>query len=222
MAVWWVREELNLWVLTDCSGSMDFGEPNKFDYARRVAAALAYIGLINFDRVSLYTYADGLQYELAGIRGRRWMHKVIEFLTEIEYDGASNLPAAGKQFAIRHPQPGIVLILSDFFEKGGYDAGLRYLLGRNYDVYALQVLSPEEINPVLAGDLRLTDVEDDDAAEITVSRALLNRYKQTLQAYCESIKEYCTRRDVNYLFTSTQVPFDQIVLSYFRQRGLIR
>ncbi len=215
------EEDLHVSILIDASKSMNWGEPNKGLYTRRVAAALAYVGLINFDRVSLYTYANGLKYELAGIRGRRWMHKVVSFLSEIEYDGPSNLPAAGKQFAIRHPQPGIVLILSDFFEKGGYDAGLRYLLGRNYDVYALQVLSPEEIDPVLAGDLRLTDVEDDDTAEVTVSRALLNRYKQTLQAYCESIKEYCSRRGVNYLFTSTQVPFDQIVLSYFRQRGLI-
>jgi hypothetical protein len=83
------------------------------------------------------------------------------------------------------------------------------------------VLSPEEIDPVLAGDLRLTDVEDDDVAEVTASRALLTRYRQTLQAYCQSIKDYCSRRGVNYLFTSTQIPFDQIILSYFRQRGLV-
>ena len=65
------------------------------------------------------------------------------------------------------------------------------------------------------------DVEDDDAAEVTVSRALINRYKQNLQAYCGGLKEYCTRRGISYLFTSTDVPFDQIVLSYFRKRGLL-
>src|SRR3990172_166919 len=81
------EEDLYVSVLLDTSKSMNWGEPNKGLYTRRVAAALAYIGLINFDRVSLYTYANGLQYELAGIRGRRWMHKVIEFLGEIEYDG---------------------------------------------------------------------------------------------------------------------------------------
>jgi uncharacterized protein (DUF58 family) len=94
---------------------MDWGQPNKGLYARRVAAAIAYIGLSNFDRVSLYTYSNGLREQLAGIRGRRWMFKVIEFLTRVAYDGSSNLPATGKQFAIRHPQPGIVLVLSDFF-----------------------------------------------------------------------------------------------------------
>jgi len=216
------EEDLHVSVLVDISKSMDWGQPNKGLYARRVAAAIAYIGLCNFDRVSLYTYSNGLQQELAGIRGRRWMFKAIEFLSRVTYYGPSNLPATGKQFAIRHPQPGIILLLSDFYEKGGFDEGLRYLLGRKYDLYVVQILSPEEIEPVLAGDLRLTDVEDDDAAEVTISRALLNRYRQNLQVYCERIKEYCARRGVNYLFTSTDVPFDQIILSYFRQRGLLK
>jgi uncharacterized protein (DUF58 family) len=216
------EEDLHVSLLIDCSKSMDWGEPNKWLYARRIAAAIAYIGLINFDRVSLYSYANGLQSELTGVRGRRLMFKAMEFLTGAECDGQSNLPAAAKQFAIRHPQPGIVIVLSDFFEKSGYEEGLRFLLGRKYDLYALQLLSPEEIEPKLAGDLRLTDVEDDDVAEVTVSRALINRYKHNLQAYCRQLKEYCTRRGVSYLFTSTDVPFDQIVLSYFRQRGLVK
>lgn len=215
------EEDLHVNILIDTSKSMEWGSPDKGLYTRQVAAALAYIGLVNFDRVSLYTYSNGLQYELAGIRGRRWMFKVIEFLSEAEYAGAGDLQKTGKQFAIRHPQPGIVVLLSDFLDKGGVEPGLRYLLGRNYDVYAVQILSPEEIEPPLAGDLRLTDVEDDDMAEVTVSRALLEKYRRTLHAYCQSIKEYCARRGVNYMFTSTQVPFDQMVLSYFRQRGLV-
>jgi hypothetical protein len=84
------------------------------------------------------------------------------------------------------------------------------------------VLSPDEIEPELAGDLRLTDVEDDDAAEVTVSRALINRYKHNLEVYCGQLKEFCTRRGINYLFTSTDVPFDQVILSYFRRRGLVK
>lgn len=215
------EEDLHVSILLDMSKSMNWGEPNKWLYVRQIAAAITYIGLVNFDRVSLYGYANGLQRELTGIRGRRWMFKSIEFLTNLETDGVSNLSEVARQFAIRHPQPGIVILLSDFFEKGGYEVGLRYLLGRNYDVYVVQTLSPEEIDPPLVGDLRLMDVEDDDAAEVTVSRALINRYKQNLQAYCGGLKEYCTRRGISYLFTSTDVPFDQIVLSYFRKRGLL-
>ncbi len=201
---------------------MDFGTPAKALYARRVAAAIAYIGLINHDRVSLYAYADGLQYELAGVRGRRLMFKVVDFLTRVECGGVSNLAATGKQFAIRHPQQGIVLLLSDFLDKGGFDEGLRSFLARKYDLYAIQMLSPEEIEPTLVGDLRLIDMEDDDAAEVTVSRALINRYKRNLESYCGGLRDYCSARGINYLFTSTEMPFDQIVLSYFRRRGLIK
>jgi len=216
------EEDLHVNVLIDTSKSMDWGDPNKGLYARRIAAAIAYIGLCNFDRVSLYAYADGLQRELAGIRGRKWMFKVMEFLTELRFDSAGNLPLTAKQFALRHPQPGITLILSDFLDKSGYEDAFRFLMGRKYDIYALHMLSPEEIDPVLTGDLRLTDVEDDDVAEVTVSHALLNRYRRTLQVYCEGFKNYCARRGINYLFTSTEIPFDQIILSYFRQRGLVQ
>ncbi len=216
------EEDLHVSILLDCSKSMNWGEPNKWLYSRRIAAAIAYIGIINFDRVSIYSYADGIQSELTGVRGRRWTAKVMDALGAMPSNGVSNFALAGKQFAMRHPQPGIVLVLSDFFEKGGYEDGLHFLLGRNYDIHALHVLSPEEIEPTLMGDLRLTDVEDDDVAEITVGRALINRYKKNLQAYGQELKAYCTRRGISYLFTNTEVPFDQIVLNYFRQRGLIR
>ena len=216
------EEDLHVSVLIDTSKSMDWGRPSKALYARQIAAAVAYIGLVNYDRVSLYSYANGLKDELHGVRGRRLMFKVIEFLQRSPDEGISNLPAAAKQFAIRHPQQGIVLLVSDFYEKAGYEEGLRYLLGRKYDLYALQILSPDEIDPPLVGDLRLTDVEDNDVAEVTVSRALINRYKQNLQAYCQNLRDYCSARGVSYLFTSTQVPFDQIVLSYFRARGLLK
>jgi uncharacterized protein (DUF58 family) len=216
------EEDLHVSVLIDSSKSMDWGSPSKILYAKRVAAALAYIGLCNYDRVSLYAYANGLTQQLAGVRGRRLMSQVVDFLTRLECDGASNFSAACKHYAVRHPQPGILLVLSDFFEKGGFEQGLRYLLGRKLDLYVVQILSPDELEPQLVGDLQLQDVEDDDLAEVTVSQALLSRYKYNLRRYCESLKDFCTRRGVAYLFTSTEVGFDQLVLSYLRHRGLLR
>lgn len=215
------EEDLLVTVLVDVSRSMDWGDPSKGVYAKRVAAALAYVGLVNYDRVSLYGFANGLEYEMAGIRGRRQVHHLLGFLESLPLEGASNFAAACKHFALRNPHKGVVLILSDFFDKGGIEAGLRYLLSRRSDIYAVQILSPDEVEPELTGDLKLRDIEDNDLAEITVSRALINRYKQNLQAYCQSIRDYCTRRGVNYLFTKTDVPFDQLVLTYLRRRGLL-
>ncbi len=216
------EEDLHVNVLIDASKSMDFGKPAKALYAKRVAAAIAYIGLVNYNRVSVTAFSDQYGPEMVGVRGRHLIHRVLGLLAELEPAGAGNMTAACKRFAIRHPQRGVVLILSDFLDKGGFQAGMRYLIGRQYDLYAIQMLSPEEVEPELTGDLSLRDVEDGDIAEITVSRSLINRYRQNLNAYCQQLRDFCTRRGVTYLFTSTKVPFDQLVLTYLRQRGLLK
>jgi uncharacterized protein (DUF58 family) len=216
------EEDLHVSILLDASRSMDWGNPTKGLYAKRVAAALAYIGLVNYDRVSLYTYSGDVREEIEGVRGRRMMFHVVQFLEAAGLEGVSDLAGACRTFAIRASKRGVLIVLSDFLDKGSYEQGFRYLLGRDLDIYAIQILSPDEIEPQLAGDLRLVDVEDDDVAEVTVSRALLNRYKQNLQAYCQALRSFCTKRGISYMFTSTEVAFDQLVLSYLRHRGLLK
>jgi uncharacterized protein (DUF58 family) len=191
------EEDLNVTVLFDVSKSMDWGSPHKGLYIKRVAAALAYIGLCNYDRVSLYGYNSSLVHEMRAVRGRRLVSQVIGFLRRIQFEGHSDLT-------------------------GGYADGIRYLLSRDLDLYAIQVLSPEEVDPQLAGDLRLKDVEDDDTAEVTISKPLLDKYKANLKSYCTDLKNHCTRRGICYLFTTTRVEFDTLVLAYLRQRGLLR
>ena len=151
----------------------------------------------------------------ARVRGQWPETRRPAFLVELE-------PGCEGRFALRHRGKGVCIVLSDFLDKGGYADGFRYLLSRELDLYAIQVLSPEEIDPTLAGDLKLVDVEDDDVAEITASRYLLDRYKQMLRTYCTELKDFCTRRGITYLFASTRVPFDTLVLTYLRQRGLLR
>jgi len=216
------EEDLNITVLFDVSKSMDWGDPHKGLYIQRVAAALAYIGLVNYDRVSLYGYNSNLVHEMRGVRGRRLVSQVIKFLQNIQFEGHSDLTAVAKRFALRHTGKGVVIVLSDFFDKGGYADGIRYLLSRDLDLYCIQVLSPEEIDPTLVGDLKLRDIEDEDTAEVTISKPLLDKYKANLKSYCSELKDYCTRRGICYLFTSTRVEFDTLVLAYLRQRGLLR
>lgn len=216
------EEDLNITVLFDVSKSMDWGNPHKGLYVKRVAAALAYIGLVNYDRVNLYGYSNNLVHEMRAVRGRRLVGQVIKFLEELPYEGPSNMTEVCKRFALRHTGKGVVIVLSDFMDKGGYADGFRYLLSRNLDLYAVQILSPEEIDPTLVGDLKLRDVEDDDVAEITISAPLIKKYKANLQSFCTELKDHCTRRGISYLFTNTRVAFDTLVLAYLRQRGLLR
>ena len=216
------EEDLHFYILIDNSLSMSFGTPTKLHFAKQVAAALGFIGLVNMDRVVVEVFNERLTQSLPAIRGRRSLWRLFDFLGKMEPAGPSNLKQALRTFSIKSSGKGIVVLLSDMMEKGGYEDALRYLVARQMDIYVIQILSQEEIEPEIVGDLRLVDIEDDDMAEITVSAPLLKRYKQNLAAYRGALHEFCTRRGISYLFTSNQVPFDRLVLSYLRQRGLVK
>ncbi len=216
------EEDLHFYVLIDNSLSMDFGKPTKLHYAKQVAAALAFVGLVNMDRVVIEAFNERLTQSLPAVRGRKSLGRVLKFMDKIEAAGPSNLRESLRNFSVKSSGKGIVVLLSDFMDKGGYEEALRYLVARQFDVYVIQILSQEEIDPEIVGDLKLIDVEDEDEAEITVSGPLLKRYKQNLAAFRGTLTEFCTRRGITCLFTNNQVPFDRLVLTYLRQRGLVK
>jgi uncharacterized protein (DUF58 family) len=216
------EEDLHVYTLLDTSLSMNFGTPTKLRYGKQVAAALAFIGLVNHDRVILDTFATRLDVGIPSVRGRSQMWRVIDYLEHLASSGESDLKAAAREFAIRHAGKGLVVVISDFLDKHGYEDALRYLLARRMDIFVIHLLSQEEVEPELVGDLRLVDVEDDDIAEITVSAPLLKRYKDNLNAFVGGLKEWCTKRGITYIFTTNQYPFDKLILNYLRERGLVK
>ena len=215
------EEDLALYVLLDVSKSCDFGNPNKALYIKKVAAALGYIGLVNYNRLSIVAMADGVVAETGAMRGRRRVAQMIDFVQKLQPAGASHFTDSCRKFALQHRHKGVCLVLSDFFIKEGFEAGLRYVAGGKYDLFCVQVLSPQEIDPDLQGDLKLRDMEDDDMAEVSITQPLVKQYKANLNAYCLALKQFVTRRGGTYLFTSTAVPFDTLVLNYLRERGLL-
>lgn len=215
------EEDLAMYIVLDVSKSSDYGKPNKFRYMQRVAAALGYIGLVNHNRVVLCGVSDGLVADTGAMRGRRKVSQLISFLEKLEPTGPSHMAEACRRFALQHRSKGVCVVLSDFFVKEGFESGLRYVAGGKYDLFAVQCLAPQELDPDLQGDLKLRDMEDDDLAEVSITQPLIKQYKANLNAYCLSLKEYVTRRGGTYLFTSTAVPFDTLVLNYLRERGLL-
>ena len=216
------EEDLSVYLLIDNSRSMDSGNPTKLRYAKQVAAALGFIGLVNLDRVSIEAVGGGDAGRSPVYRGRPSLWRMLKFLDNVPVADSGDLNRALRRFAQRATGQGVAVILSDFLDKDGYEDGLRFLAARSLDVYAVQVLSQEEIDPPYTGDLKLTDVEDGDEAEITISAPLLARYRQTLTAFRSALSGFCTKRGMAYLFTSNQVPFEKMVLGYLRSRGLVR
>lgn len=238
------EEDLSLHIVIDCSASHDCGDPNKFIFMQRLAASLAYIGLVNLNRVAVTAIGEkiaegdtgvsvstdgdsgsattGVVSSLRDLRGRRRLHELITYLCTLEPVGTTRFTDACKRIAITRRGKGIMLVLSDFFYKEGYETGLRLLKGHGYDVFAIQVLSPQEMEPNIGGDLRLKDVEDGDTAEVTISAPLLKKYKQILNAYCNRLHEFCAQRDLTHLTVKSDMPVDVLVMDYLRRRGLLR
>jgi uncharacterized protein (DUF58 family) len=216
------EEDLHFYALIDASSSMDFGEPTKLKFAAQLAAALGFVGLVRGDRVKIETVGESARESAPAFRGRRSLWRMLDRLGQIQPGQSVSLAEGVKSFCLRNSGKGIVVLISDLMDKAGYESALRYLVSREMDVYVVHVLSPEELDPDIQGDLRLVDCEDGDAAEITVTGPLMKRYKQTLAAFIESAREFCTRRGMTYLLARSEVPVEQLVTGYLATRGLVR
>jgi Protein of unknown function DUF58 len=258
------EEDLALHVVIDASASSDCGEPSKYLFMQKAAMALAYVGLVNLNRVACTVMggerkspakpASGASGESVGaslggeapgdgsaggdedtepigageittlrdLRGRRRTHDAARFLCSIAPGGPLVFRSAAERLAVTRRGKGVMVVFSDFLFKDGYDAGLRLLVGRGYDVFAIQVLSPQEIDPPITGDLRLVDMEDGDRTEVTISAPLLKKYKQNLAAYNDQLRDFCARREITLLSVRSDTPIDTLMLEYLRRRGLVK
>jgi uncharacterized protein (DUF58 family) len=216
------EEDLHFYAVIDASPSMSFGNPTKLYYAKQLAAALGFVALTRGDRVKIQPLGRAAGLAAPALRGRKSLWRMLEYLEDLQANESVSLAEGLKHFCLQNSGKGIVVLISDLMDKEGYEGALRYLLAQDMDIYVVQILSAEEIDPDLQGDLRLIDCEDGDVAEVTVTRALLGRYQKTLNSFVSSAREFCMRRGITYLLAKNQVPVEQLVTGYLRQRGLVR
>lgn len=219
------EEDLTVHVLLDASRSMTFGEPPKWEYARRLAAALGYVALVGLDRVTGAALNDGAA-TAAGLRpalfrGKRQALAWFDWLTALQPAGELQPEAALRAYLARAARPGPLLVISDLLGPG-WEAGLRALAGHAYEVTVLHLLAPQEVNPALEGDLRLVDSESAAAVEITADYDLLQRYRARLQAWQEQLAQTCAALNAHYVFIETSQPLEELILAYLRRYEVLR
>lgn len=215
------EEDLHVYFLVDSSPSMDFGDPTKFFAAKQVAAALAFVGMCRGDRVRI-EFLGSENKTSPVLRGRSQLWRMTEFVNSVQPNETFELTDSIKRFCLRASGRGIVVLLTDLMEKTGYESALRLLVGQQMDVFVLQMLSPEEMSPELTGDLKLIDCEDEDEAEISVSTAVIKKYKATLAAFVDQARRFCAQRGMTYLLTRSDQGAEVLVGQYLRERGLVR
>ncbi len=216
------ERELPVTIFLDASESMSFGEPAKFLFARQVAAAMGHVALCGFDRVSVRVIPSSptpphVQMALRLIRGRSSSPAFFSHLSQLEAGGTARLNEELRQGALESRQTGLAVILSDFLDPEGYENGLNALLGRGFQVSIVQILSPEELNPNIFGDLKLVDSETGAEQEVTFARYRLPVYRKMVNAFCVRLKEHCQARGIHYFLSSSADSLADLLLRQLRE-----
>jgi uncharacterized protein (DUF58 family) len=213
--------ELTLNVLVDASLSMSLGEPQKLLYAKKIAACLSYIALSNFDRAGIAALDESVRFYKPPMRGTNLIFQCFDFLKTIAPRGRTHLGKALRDFGKRNKRPGLVVIISDFLQEQDFFEGLNLLHFQKNQLFLIQVLDRKEVEPDLRGDLKLVDVETGEFREISMSERLMEMYRRALVSHCTRISEHCSKRGIGYLQTTTDIPFEEIILKYLRMGRLL-
>lgn len=216
------ERELPVRIFLDASESMAFGDPPKFFFARQIAAAMGYVALCGFDRVSVVPFPENreetaVRGALRTVRGRKSALNFFQNLNRLSAKGVANFNESLRRGALEARQAGVAVVLSDFLDPAGYEPGLTALVGRGFQVNAVQILAPEELAPATFGDLRLVDAETGGVQEVTFGRYRLAAYQQMVQNFCQRMKEFCQARGINFFMAPSNTSLEQLLLKQLRQ-----
>jgi uncharacterized protein (DUF58 family) len=215
--------DLPIYIFLDTSASMAVGKPAKIEFGRKVAAALAHVGFVNMDRVSLVAVAETVVQERSNLRGKNQSWPAFEFLLQLECRGRTSLEAAFKRyFAVARPT-GLTVVISDFLDPAGYEPGLRVLHNTRQDVLILQLVNAGDFEPgAIEQEVVLVDAEDESESRHRITPALLSAYRQVFDAHCAAINGYCDKNGWSYACTATDANVETLVLHALRKEGLLR
>ena len=222
------EEDLHVYFFLDCSQSMSVGQgkpggTGKFDYARQVAAALAYIALADLDRVSVVAFADKIYDYFPLIRGKQHVLSLLRFLESLRTVGeTTDLRSSVNEFLHGKHRTGLVVLVSDFYDPSGFQAAVDTLRYRKFEPNLIQIHDSSETSPRLLGDLQLVDIETGFARDVTISESVLRRYKQIIGEFLESLRKYCLGNGFGCTVSPTSVPFDELILRMMREAGSVR
>jgi uncharacterized protein (DUF58 family) len=216
------EEDLFIYFLVDTSRSMALGRPNKFSFARQVTAALAYIGLSNFDRVSVLPFSSKITGRLPPARGKAQIFKIFEFLNGLEAESHTSLKDAFRTFVSQNKRKGIVVVLSDFYDPTGFEEGLNLLRYHRFEPMVVHIFDQRELDPNILGDVQLVDCETGEVTDVTVTASLKKAYVQAFEKYASELEDFCVKRQMLYFRVPIQTPFDELVMGVFRAGGFLK
>ncbi len=204
------EKEAPVSIFLDTSSSMNWGMPNKSYSSRRLAAALSFMALSNYDRLSLYCITDCNASSLVSLRGTHAFHSILNLLENVKYDGTTDIKKGIENSSIKANR-GITIIISDFFSTGSVMDTIKYLKYYKQDVYICHTLSPQELSPDLNSGCRVVDCETGRYKDLVVSKELLKAYGKALKYFVEKMESDCFSQSASYVLFDTSFDVEQII-----------
>jgi uncharacterized protein (DUF58 family) len=217
------EQDLHVYLLVDSSRSMGVGRISKFDYGRRLAASLAYIALADLDRAAVMAFSSELGSEFPMSRGKDCILSLLQFLDGLTLDAQpTHLARAAEAFTARPRRPGLVIVISDWLDRGGYGRALDHLRHQGHEVHVVQLYDPTEAEPEALGDFELIEVERGLRRRATIDEKALRRYRALFQGFCAGLRSYCHGRGMACTQSSTATSLESLVLEMMRASGSLR
>ncbi len=215
------EEDVTISFLLDCSASMAAGSPPKLHFAKRAAAALGYIGLASEDKVAVTALAGRAGRRQVALRGSGRVFRLLSALSSIgASDGPTDLLAAARHAGAQLHGRGVVVLISDLLDPAA-DKVIRELAATGSELIILHVLSPDELDPSMEGDVRLVDVESGEGLDVTIDLATIDDYKARLATWQEGFADLAARRGATYVSISTDLPLADLVFAELRRRRVV-
>jgi len=208
-------------MLVDVSASMTAYQGGKFEYARKLAAALCYVGLVRLDTIEIHSFSDHLGHRIACSGGRHRFPMVMDRLAALEPEGPTDYLKVTREFIGGYSQRGLLIVISDFLDDAGCERALQYLADYGHELMLLQVWADEDRTPPWTGELELRDAETGTALKIDFDDEARRRYTLAFDEYAGAVETMAHRSMGRYAGVATSQPLENIVFGdLVRMRGI--
>jgi uncharacterized protein (DUF58 family) len=213
-----VEPRIPVRMLIDASASMR----DKFDFARRVAASLCYVGLVRLDSICIQPFRDKLEDSFLCTGGRHRFMPAVQYLSDLRLGGRTDYLAVSREFASIYPQRGLLIIISDFLDDADVEKPLQYLADFGHEVTLIQVWAPEEREPPWDGELELVDSETGTKVEISVDDAARTSYTNAFDLYARRLNDMANRSGGRYVGLQSDIAIEEAIFGSLMRAGGIQ
>lgn len=209
-------------LLLDTSLSMKVGDPSKFDYARKLAAALVYVGLVRLDTICLQPFSSRLADPFVASGGRHRFVGAVNYLKDLQSEGRTHYFDAARDFAAKYPQRGLVIVISDFLDDGDCERPLQYLGELGHELLLVQVWTPEDRTPPWEGELEVEDAETGVHLELEFDAEARDAYTAAFDQHAAMLRRLALRNGGRYVGMPTNIAIEDAIFGPLVRSGAVQ